>query len=425
MYKARLPKYKKMSITDKVTVYNKPKYVYIPLIVQHDTDVTMLVKKGDYAFKGMTIGKTKGNLRLPIHSSISGTVIGFEEKTYINGDKVKCVVIENDFKEKVEKRNVTRKEINKIIKEDFINIIKDAGIVGLGGSGFPTYIKYSCDTHIKTLIINAVECEPYITADYMLLMTRCEDILEGIDAMIEINHAEEAILVIKKGEVKLKEHINNFIGTYLKIRLVEVPNFYPMGWERNVVKHTTGLTYNSLPIEHGIVVNNVSTILAIYEALKYDRPLTERVVTFTGDGLYSPMNVLVKLGTKVSDVITEIGGYRVDSLKMVAGGPMMGESLPNDDLIITSNLNCVLIMEENTPQEINECLRCGKCVDVCPAKLSPVLIKDNVKDIKLLHDLEPDRCIECGLCSYVCPAKIPVREFVRLAKKQLREVNKK
>lgn len=425
MFKTKVPKYKKMSITSSIYNYNKPKIVYIPLIVQNNTDVTNLVKKDDYVYKGMIIAKSKGNLRIPIHSSVSGTVLGIEEKKYVNGEVIKCVAIENDFKEKTEKKKGVKKAINKYIKEDFIEIIKEAGIVGMGGSGFPTYVKYNCPNPIKTIIINAVECEPYITADYMLMMTKCEEILEGIDALVEINHAEEAIIAIKKGETELKKHLDNFSGTYLKIRVVEVPNFYPMGWERNLVKYITKKTYVRFPIEKGIIVNNLATVYAIYEALKLDRPLTERIVTFTGEALKNPQNVLVKIGTPVNEVIEAIGGYVQDELKLVAGGPMMGTALNNDDLIITSNLSCVLIQKDLPNDKIEECLRCGKCVDVCPAKLSPVLIKDNVKNLSLLHDLEPNKCIECGLCSYICPAKIPVREFVKLAKKEVCKEEKK
>jgi Na+-translocating ferredoxin:NAD+ oxidoreductase subunit C len=425
MFKTKVPKYKSMSLTDVLNNYNKPKVVYIPLAVQCDYDITSLVKKDDYVYKGMIIAKSKGNLRTAIHSSVSGVVLGFEEKTYVNGDKVKCVVIENDFKEKVEKKKTIKKQINKYLKEEFIEIIKEAGIVGMGGSGFPTYAKYNCQTPIKTIIINAVECEPYITADYTLLMNKCEEILEAVDAMVEINRADEAIIAIKKGEHALKEHLNNFIGTYLKIRIVEVPNFYPMGWERNLVKYVMKKTYKKYPIERGIVVNNVATIYAIYEALKTGKPLMERIVTFTGEGLLNPQNVVVKVGTPVKDVIEYIGGYSEDELNFISGGPMMGEALDDEELIVTSNLNCVLIKKAKEIEHIEECLRCGKCVGVCPAKLSPVLIKDNIHRISLLKDLEPNKCIECGLCSFICPAKIPVREYVKLAKKEICEVDKK
>ena len=422
MFKTQIPKFKKMSTTKKINIYNKPKTVYIPLISQSDTDLTVLVKKGDYVFKGTIVGKSKGNLRIPVHSSVSGTVLDIEEMTVFNGEKVRCVAIENDFKEKVEKRVSVKKEIDLYEKEQFIEIIKEAGIVGLGGAGFPTYVKYNTTEKINTLIVNAVECEPYITADYMLMMSKCEEILEAIDAILDIFHIEEAIIAIKKNNPTLKNHLNNFIGTYLKIKLVEVPPFYPMGWERQLVKEVKKVCYTKLPIEEGIIVNNVSTIYAIYEALKYDRPLTERIVTFTGEMLKEPQNVLVKLGTPAREVINFIGGYKDNSdIKFVAGGPMMGLNLPSDDLIITSNLNCVLVLADHDSALPSECIRCGKCVSICPAKLSPVLIKDNLKKPARIRELGADHCVECGLCSYICPAKIPIREFVKEGKKKICE----
>ncbi len=426
MFTTRIPKYKKMSITKKVNIYNKPKIVYIPLMTQLDSDITVLVKKGEYVFKGDIVGKSKGVLRIPIHASVSGTVLDVEERLCFNGNKYKCIVIENDFKEKAKKRTSIKKEIDQYSKDDFINILKEAGIVGLGGAGFPTYVKYNCDTKIKTLIINAVECEPYITADYMLLMNKCEEILESIDAILAINNIDEAYIAIKKGDQVLKDHICNFVGTYLKIKLVEVPNFYPIGWERKLVKFIKKGNYVKIPIEIGVVVNNVSTIYAIYEALKFERSLTDRMVTFTGDMLKEPQNVIVKIGTPANEVIDFIGGYKSSAdIKFIAGGPMMGTALPSDDVIITSNINCILVIENRSQRITNECLRCGKCVMVCPTKLSPVLIKDNLHNLHNLEGLQPNRCISCGLCTYVCPAKIPIREIVKQAKLELSKVVKR
>jgi electron transport complex protein RnfC len=416
----KIPKFKELSVKNKISIYNKPKYIYIPLISQNDTNITVMVKKDDYVFKGSIIGKRKGNLRIPIHSSVSGTVVDFEEKLYMNGEKVKCVVIQNDFKEKIETRKSVRKTINNFTKEEFVEIIKDRGVIGLGGAGFPTYVKYDTTKKINTLIVNAVECEPYITSDYMLVNEKCEEILETIDAILEINNIKEAIIAIKKGNSDLKKIFNNFIGTYLKIKLVEVPNLYPMGWERSLIRQVKHVNYKKLPIEKGIVVNNISTIYAIYEALKIGKPLIERVVTFTGDMLKGPQNVLVKIGTPASEVVEFIGGYkRNKDIKFIAGGPMMGISMPGDELIISGNLNCVLVLKDNEGTLPIECLRCGKCVYACPAKMSPVLIKDNVDNIEKLKELEANRCIECGLCSYVCPSKINVREYVKKAKKNI------
>lgn len=403
---------------DKLLVYNKPKKVYIPLISGNDTNITILVKKGEYVYKGSIIGKRKGDFRIPIHSSVSGTVLDFEEKTCFNGEKVKCVVIENDFKEKIEQKLSVKRSINKYTKEEFLNLLMENGIVGLGGAGFPTYVKYE-PKNINTLIVNAVECEPYITADHILAKQKCEEILEAIDAILEINKIKEAIIAIKKENVELKQIFDNYIGTYLKIKIKLVPNVYPMGWERKLIKEVTHKEYDKYPIEEGIVVNNISTIYAIYEALKYNKPLIERIITFSGENLQDKRNVLVKIGTPVSEVLEQLK-VKENSV-IVAGGPMMGKKV--EDLVVSANMNCILALEHKIDIP-TICLKCGKCVEVCPSKLSPVLImrtkvkKD--KDINKLKKLHPEKCIECGLCSYICPANLLVRERVKDAKKILR-----
>lgn len=403
---------------DELIIYNKPKKVYIPLVSGDDTDITILVNKGEYVYKGSIVGKRKGDFRIPIHSSVSGTVLDFEEKTCFNGKKVKCVVIENDFKEKIEQKVNVKKTINKYNKDEFIELLKENGIIGLGGAGFPTYVKYE-PKKIKTLIVNAVECEPYITADYILAKQKCEELLETIDAILEINKISEAIIAIKKENIELKQIFDNFIGTYLKIKIKLVPNVYPMGWERTLIKEITGKSYDKLPIEQGIVVNNISTIYAIYEALKYNKPLMERYITFSGENLEQCHNVLVKVGTPVLEILQYLG-IKEDSI-IISGGPMMGFKV--EDLVVSANMNCVLALK-NESVISTPCIECGKCVEVCPVKLSPVLImkckNKKEKDIKKLINLHPEKCIECGLCSYICPAKLFVRERVKEAKNKVR-----
>lgn len=396
-------------------VYNKPKKVYIPLISGNDTNITILVNKGEYVYKGSIIAKRKGDFRIPIHASVSGKVLDFEERTCYNGEKVKCVVIENDFEEKIEKKISVKKSISKYTQEEFLEIIKENGIVGLGGAGFPTYVKYSAK-NINTLIVNAVECEPYIMADYSLAKIKCEEILEAIDAVLEINKIKEAIIAIKKENIALKQIFDNFIGTYLKIKIKLVPNFYLMGWEKTLIKQITGKDYVNYPSEEGIIVNNISTIYAIYEALKYNKPLIERVVTFSGEGLEKPANVLVKMGTSVKEVLKELK-VKEGSI-IISGGPMMGIKV--DDLVLSPNLNCVLAKDNNL-NVATTCINCGKCVSVCPVKLSPVLIMKARKE-KNLKKFQSEKCIGCGLCSYVCPAKLFVRERVKEVKDIVRSV---
>lgn len=411
----------KHKITNNDLIYlTKPSKVYIPLISGNDTDITVLVNKGEYVYKGTMIAKRKGDFRIPIHSSVSGTVLDFEEKTCFNGSKVKCVVIKNDFKELLNQPQNIKKNITDYTKQEFINVLRDNGIIGLGGAGFPTYVKYDND-NIKTLIVNAVECEPYITADEMLSKTKCEEILEAIDAIIDINNIEQAIIAIKETNVELRKIFDNYIGTYLKIKIKCVKNYYPAGWEKNLVEDVIGKSYDRLPLELGVVVNNISTIYAIYEALKYNKPLIERIITFSGDALKTPSNVLVKIGTPVEEILNQLG--RKQNSVIISGGPMMGIKVI-DDLVISSNQNSILSLSEIKSCPSN-CLRCGKCVEVCPAKLTPVSIMNKVNSKKCnfdsLTEMQPLKCIECGLCSYICPAKILVREEVKKAKKVIKE----
>lgn len=412
MTKVKLDGFKKLTKDKKVLELTNPKIVYIPLISQNDTDITVLVKKGDTVLKGSILGKRKGDIKSPIFSSVSGKVIGFEEKYYANGNLEKCIVIENDNKNKL----VCEEEhdIRKYTKKQFLDKIKELGIVGLSGSGFPTYLKYNNDS-INTLIINAVECEPYITADYKLIEKYPEEILDIIDAVMEINGIKEGIIAIKKTNKKLVKILNNYIGSYLNIKIKLVPNIYPMGWERTLVKQVKNVEYEKLPIEKNIVVNNVTTMYAIYNALKFNLPITERIVTITGNIIKEPKNVIVSIGTETKEILKKVGLEKESDIVLVAGGPMMGKCINNDSLVISPNVNCVLVNKFVECKDIT-CLRCGKCINVCPVRIKPVMIKDNVRNKEELQKLHPEKCIQCGLCSYICPSKIDVRQYVKTAK---------
>lgn len=411
--KIKIKNYKKLSKDKKIDIYNKPKFVYIPLIIGTFKDITILVKKGEKVFKGSYLGKTKGKYKMPIISSVSGIVVDFVSKPYINGELVKCVKIENDFKEK----SVQVEKIDKITHEDFVDLLKYNGIIGMGGTGIPTYLKYDTDLKIKTLIVDAVESEPFITSDYEIIKNYSEEILECIDMIQEIEKIDEAIIAISENEVELLKTLNNYIGTYLNIKIVTVEDFYPSGWERFLIKNILNVTYDESPIEKGIVVNNVATIYAIHEVLKKNKPLTERIVTFSGDMFLDPKNVMVKIGTEASEVIDKLVGYNSDSkINFIAGGPMMGTSMKTDDVIITANLNGIVVSKDSNDRETN-CIRCGKCASVCPYGLCPLFIRENLNNNKKLKKYMPEKCIECGLCSYICPSKIPVMDFVKEAKK--------
>lgn len=393
---------------NKLNSYDKPNYIYIPLI--NSEDYIIYVKKNDYVYKGSIVAKTKGNFVKTLFSSVSGFV---EDICIINN--VKYIKIKNDFKEKIEKKIKPTKNINSYSKEELIEILKETGIVGMSGAGFPTYVKYESD--LNTLIVNAVECEPYLTNDFILVKEKIEEILLCIDALIEINNLDIAIIAIKKNNKELKNKIETYLGTYDKIKLVEVPNIYPMGWERNVVKCALGVTYDKLPKEKGIVVNNISTIYAIYQALKFHKPILERIITIGGNMVKNPCNMLVKIGTSTEELFSQISFKRNEDIVVYSGGPMMG--IASDSIVITPQTTSIMIDAKKDEIELS-CLRCSKCVKNCPVYIEPVLIKDALKSKEELEKLHPEKCIECGLCSYICPAKIKLRDKVIEAKKIIR-----
>lgn len=400
-----------------IEMYTKPETIYVPLENKNAVTYKHLVKEGDYVYKGQVVAVNE-EINFPIHSSVSGYAAFGTNKIIGNGKKIKCVVVKNDFKEKYEKSKMIKKKISTYTKETFIEALKTNGISGLGGSDFPTFIKYDIQNP-KCLLINAVECEPFISCDKAVIHNYSEQILEAIDSIIEIMQIPKAIIVIKETNTDSISTIKKYIGTYPNIKIGLVADAYPNGWERLVVRNTLGIEYNKYPSEKGIIVSNVSTIYSIYEMLEYNRPLTERVITITGPGIKKKTNIRVKIGALASEVIESLEGYKdIKNPLFIAGGPMMGSSLPTDDVIITKDINCLLVIEDHFEKNL-PCIKCGKCMEVCPVGIYPVLIMENRDNIKNLEELKPKKCIECGLCSYICPSKIEVREFVRIAKEKV------
>ena len=386
--------------------------MYIPLTSKMGYIYKETVKPGDYVTIGMPIGKNN-IAEIPLISPISGTVIGFEDKYISNGKLVKCIVIENDFKEKYQDKVGKVKNITKYSKEEFIYLLKKCAITGMSGSGFPTYIKYDTPKEIKYLIVDGAECEIYASADGARMYNNPEDILECIDAITEIMGMEKAYIAINEKNELLINKFLKYINSYPNIKIYPIENGYPNGYERYLVKEILGLTYDKLPIEVGVINENVSTIYAIYEALKYHKPLTDRIVTISGPGINKPANYLLKNGTNFNEVLLKTNLQKeINNPLIIAGGAMMGVSIPSDELIITPDVNCILIMN-NLKEKATECIKCGKCSEVCPMNLIPSLIIENPRQSK---ELKINKCINCGLCSYVCPSKIEVRELIKKIK---------
>ncbi len=401
-----------------IEMYTKPEEVYVPLENKNGITYKHLVKEGDYIYKGQVVAVNE-KIDFPIHSSVSGYAAFGTNKIIGNGKKIKCVVIKNDFKEKYEKNKLKKKEISSYTRDDFIEMLRINGITGLGGSDFPTFIKYNTK-EIKYLLVNAVECEPFISCDKAVIHNYAEEILETVDNIMEIMNIPVGYIVMKETNTDSIKMINKYIKTYPNIKTSLVKDAYPNGWERLVVKNTLGIDYDKYPSEKGIIVSNVSTIYAIYEMLEYNRPLTERVITITGPGIKKKKNVKVKIGALASEVIAALDGYKnIKNPLFIAGGPMMGNSLSTDEVIITKDINCLLVIEDHFEKNL-PCIRCGKCMEVCPVSIYPVMIMENKDNIKELKNINSNKCIECGLCSFICPSKIEVREFVRIAKEKVK-----
>ncbi len=399
---------KEMSLTSPLERFEDVEKIYVPL-----EQGKVLVKPGQKVFVGEKVVQTKSGRYL--FSSISGKVESPVMMRDKNNQRKKYLVVKNDFQD-AKKREYDNENFDRFTKESFIDSLIENGIVGLGGDGFLSYLKYQ--GNINDFIINAVECEPYVTCDEMTTLYHVEEILKTIDCIMKLFSIETSYIVVKKKSFKLRELLITSTINYSHIKIIDIPNLYPLGWEKTLVRYIKHVDYEKTPLEKEILVHNISTVYAIYEALRYQKPLYERVVTFSGEGIKYPKNYIVRIGTKVEDILDQVGltGNPFE-FSLIAGGPMMGNAIQDDQLIIDATCHSILVLPALKEKE-STCIHCGKCVNNCPVKLCPVLIYEYQKQKKSLKRLHPSRCIECGICSYLCPANINLREVVKQAKEK-------
>lgn len=409
-------KHSKNTENTKTVCLPVPSYVKIPMSMHMGAPCEPLVKKGDRVLAGQKIGDNEALFSVPVHSSVSGTVKDITDYRMINGAVCKAVEIEADSEQ--ESVSYTPPQITD--KESFIRAIRESGSCGLGGAGFPTHIKLNPEKAIDTLIINAAECEPYITSDYRQMIEDAESVLEGIKIIMKYLSVPKTIIGIESNKPQAIEKFNELISDNSGITVHTLPSSYPQGAEKVLIHSTTGIIAEEgkLPSDYGIIVMNVSTAAFIYKYSVTGEPLISRRITIDGTAVKNPLNVIAPIGTPVSALL-EFSDTDTNKIrKLIAGGPMMGSCLISTDTPVVKTSNSFLAMAEYNEIKPTACIRCARCINACPMSLMPTELEKayHRKDINALLKLKVNLCINCGACTYVCPAGRKLAETHQLAK---------
>ncbi len=391
------------------------------------------VAKGDYVKVGQVIGDTDAFVSAPIHSSVSGTVKEIINMRNVMGGQDQMVVIEADGKQEVWEE-IKPPVVNDM--QDFIAAIRASGLVGLGGASFPTHIKLNPKNldEVDTLIVNAAECEPFITSDHRLMLEDTQYIIDGILAVMKYLNIKMAYIGVEENKPDAIEKLNAVIkenGHADDIKVEVLRARYPQGAERVMIYEITGKTMKAgeLPAQYGIVLSNVTTFAFIGQYLKTGRPLTTKRITVDGNAIAEPKNIIVPIGTRLADVAAACGGYKAEPKKIIMGGPMMGRAVYSDEFPLVKNNNAILFFDGPQaliPEETG-CIKCGMCTRACPFDLLPVSMVQAYenKDVDKLNQLQVMQCMECGSCSYICPARRPLSFTHKMAKGFVKEAASK
>ena len=383
-----------------------------------------IVKKGDRVLVGQKIAEAAAFVSAPVHATVSGTVKAIEPRRVVTGDSVMSIVVENDgLYETVDFAPAL--DLETCSREDIIERIKEAGIVGMGGAGFPTFIKLSPKDpeKIDYVIVNCAECEPYLTSDYRRMIEEPEKLVNGLKVSLTLFPNAHGILAVEDNKEDCIEILKKLTKDDNRVTVKALKTKYPQGAERQLIYASTGRKINStmLPADVGCVVNNVDTVVAIYHAVFEGKPLMERIVTVTGDAIKDPRNFKVRIGTNYHELIEEAGGFKKKPAKIVSGGPMMGFGIFELDVPTTKTASALLCLTKDdvSAMEPTACIKCGRCVEVCPGRVLPnklmmAAIHDDEETFLKLNGME---CCECGCCSFICPAKRPLTQTIKSMRK--------
>ena len=421
---------KELSMDRAVTVLKPTSGEMVYPLSQHiGAPAKAIVKVGDEVLVGQKIAEAGGFISAVVVSSVSGKVKKIEPRVTAGGAKSISIVIENDGLYTAVEGLGEDRDATKLSKQEIRDIVREAGIVGLGGAGFPTNVKLTPkdESKIDYVIVNGAECEPYLTCDYRMMIEEPERLVGGLKVMLQLFENAKAVIGIENNKPKAIETLRALVKDEPKITVEPLRTKYPQGGERSLIYAVTGREINSsmLPADAGCVVDNVNTVMAIYDAVCKQTPILERVITVTGDAVKEPQNFKVRTGMNYNDIIEAAGGFKADPKKILSGGPMMGQAMYTTDVPVTKNsssLTCFLEDEvEKNPE--SPCIRCGRCGEVCPEFLVPVLMMKSCMNgdsagYEKLYGME---CIECGSCSYICPARRPLTQAFKQMKRRIGE----
>ncbi len=421
------PGNKELTATKAICDAKIPKRVIIPLSQHIGAPCQATVSIGDSVKKGQVVGMANAFVSAPVHATVSGKVVAIAPFPHTMGRDVLSVVIENNGKEDWINEISENPDYLSLEAEALKNLVKDAGIVGMGGATFPTHVKLSPpkEKKIDYVILNGAECEPYLTADHRVMLEQAEAVVEGLKVLMKIVGVSKGYIGIEDNKPDAISAMSAAVAGDDSIQVYSLKVKYPQGAEKMLIKAIVNreVPAGGLPMDVGVVVQNVGTAVAIYDAVRYGRPLLQRVVSVTGRGINDPKNLMVRIGTPLSQLIEECGGFKYDSGKVIAGGPMMGMAQSTLEAPVIKGTSGLLALtpEESEVSVHGACIRCGRCIDACPMGLQPAMLSlliehgfyDDTKEYDLMN------CFECGTCAYICPAKRPIVQWIKLAKMNL------